>query len=44
MNKLFYKVMDIEFLAKYLMAWGVAINVLIVAWILGKIIIAIASL
>lgn len=44
MDKLFYKLMGIEYLAKYLMACGVGVNILLIAWILEKIIIAIASL
>jgi hypothetical protein len=44
MIKLLDKIMNMEFLAKWLLAWGIGVNVLIIAWILGKIITVIASL
>jgi len=44
MNKLFYKLMDIEYLAKYLMACGIGANILIIVWLIPKIISMIASL
>lgn len=43
-SKFLDSIMSMEFLAKWLLAWGIGANVLVVAWILGKIIIAIASL
>jgi hypothetical protein len=44
MNKLLDKIMNMEFLAKWLLAWGIGVNVLIVAWIFSKLVAIIASL
>ena len=44
MDKLFDKVMVMEYLAKYLLACGIGVNLLMIAWVLGKIIIVIGSL
>lgn len=37
-------IMSMEFLAKWLLAWGIAANVLIFAWLCGEIIHLIAGL
>jgi len=43
-SKLLDYIFSMEFLAKWLLAWGIGANILIVALVAAKIIIAIASL
>jgi hypothetical protein len=43
-DKIFNKVMPMEYLAKYLLACGIGVNILIVAWAFSYVIDIIASL
>ncbi len=43
-SKLLDQIMSMKFLAKWLLAWGIGVNVLIIAWLLSKIIHVVAGL
>jgi len=43
-NKVLNEIMGTEFLAKWLLTWGIAVNVIFISLVIAKIIIFIASL